>query len=497
GDGLDRRHVTGAREEHVGASDRLLGAGPVPDAEPGSRVRDGVLEGQEDRLGVLPGDDHLDAVRGLERVRCHGEQGVRVRRELDAHEVLLLRGDDVEEARVLVRESRCGPAATRATTAGSTGRHGRAPVDVGRRLEPLRVLPDHRVDDQSVAAGEHVALEHPLEQVLRQDLDDPATSAEVLVTARATGTPHPGGHVEHGVELVRHRLRATARGSRSSWRPRRRGPRTARAATVERGGGCAAVGVRRGAHAEVALRPDGREDPGRLAVGVEQLVRAVAPHPLLELLAVSGVLAHGRQRTWWARKVPSTRSPSTSCGPVQPFGVRSTIIGQRGRRSAAPAGCRLRPVRPGPRAAAWMSSMLASARGGHRRTARAPRTGRGPRVRSRRRSVVPEATEVRGGPRRDAREDGRVRDLPAVEVEDRQHGPVGHRVEEGVRLPGAGQGTGLGLAVTDDARHDEVRVVERRAVRVRERVAELAALVDGSGVSGAAWDGMPPGTRTA
>ncbi len=50
-----------------------------------------------------------------------------------------------------------------------------------------------------------------------------------------------------------------------------------------------------------------------------------------------------------------------------------------------------------------------------------------------------------------------------------------------MRLPGAGQGTGLGLAVTDDARHDEVRVVERRAVRVRERVAELAALVDGSG----------------
>ena len=35
--------------------------------------------------------------------------------------------------------------------------------------------------------------------------------------------------------------------------------------------------------------------------------------------------------TWWERNVPSAGSPSTTFGPVQPFGVRSTIIGQRGR----------------------------------------------------------------------------------------------------------------------------------------------------------------------
>ena len=34
--------------------------------------------------------------------------------------------------------------------------------------------------------------------------------------------------------------------------------------------------------------------------------------------------------------MPSTGLPSTSFGPVQPFGVRSTIIGQRGRL-ASPA----------------------------------------------------------------------------------------------------------------------------------------------------------------
>ena len=31
--------------------------------------------------------------------------------------------------------------------------------------------------------------------------------------------------------------------------------------------------------------------------------------------------------TWCARQVPSTGSPSTSSGPVQPFGVRITIAG--------------------------------------------------------------------------------------------------------------------------------------------------------------------------
>jgi hypothetical protein len=47
-----------------------------------------------------------------------------------------------------------------------------------------------------------------------------------------------------------------------------------------------------------------------------------------------------------------------------------------------------------------------------------------------------------------------------------------------VRLPTRGQRAGLGLAVTDDAGHDEIGVVERGAMGVREGVAELAALVD-------------------
>ena len=78
----------------------------------------------------------------------------------------------------------------------------------------------------------------------------------------------------------------------------------------------------------------------------------------------------------------------------------------------------------------------------------------------------------------DAGEHGRVRDLVAVEMEDRQDRPIPPRVEELVRVPARRQGARLGLAVADDARDDEVGVVEGGPERVHERVAELAAFVD-------------------
>ena len=41
--------------------------------------------------------------------------------------------------------------------------------------------------------------------------------------------------------------------------------------------------------------------------------------------------------TWCERQLPSTCLPSMVFGPVQPLGVRSTIIGQRGRSVAPPS----------------------------------------------------------------------------------------------------------------------------------------------------------------
>ena len=71
-----------------------------------------------------------------------------------------------------------------------------------------------------------------------------------------------------------------------------------------------------------------------------------------------------------------------------------------------------------------------------------------------------------------------VGDLVAVEVQYGQHRPVDRRVQELVGVPSRRQRAGLGLAVAYDAGHQQVRVVEGGSVGVRERVAQLSALVD-------------------
>ena len=81
----------------------------------------------------------------------------------------------------------------------------------------------------------------------------------------------------------------------------------------------------------------------------------------------------------------------------------------------------------------------------------------------------------------DPRQHRWIGDLVAVQVQDREHGTVADGVEELVGVPACRQRAGLRLAVADDAADDEVGVVEGGPVRVRERVAELAALVDRSG----------------
>ncbi len=82
---------------------------------------------------------------------------------------------------------------------------------------------------------------------------------------------------------------------------------------------------------------------------------------------------------------------------------------------------------------------------------------------------------------RDARQHGRVGDLVAVEVKDRQHGAVAHGIEKLVGVPTRGERPRLRLAVADHAGDDEVGVVEGRAVSVRNRITEFPALMDGAG----------------
>ena len=96
---------------------------------------------------------------------------------------------------------------------------------------------------------------------------------------------------------------------------------------------------------------------------------------------------------------------------------------------------------------------------------------------------------------RDAGEHGRVGDLVAVQMQDRQHRAVGAGVQELVAVPAGRERAGLGLAVADHAGDHQAGVVEGRAERVREGVAELAALVDRAGCLGGDVARDPAGER--
>ena len=81
----------------------------------------------------------------------------------------------------------------------------------------------------------------------------------------------------------------------------------------------------------------------------------------------------------------------------------------------------------------------------------------------------------------DAGKEGGVCDLVAVQVQDGQHRSVVCWGEELVELPGGGQRAGLGLAVAHHGGGDEAGVIRHGAEGVGQRVAQLAALVDGAG----------------
>ena len=89
---------------------------------------------------------------------------------------------------------------------------------------------------------------------------------------------------------------------------------------------------------------------------------------------------------------------------------------------------------------------------------------------------ISEAPEVRSElVRRETREHRRTGQLVAIQVQDRQDGAIGRRVEHVDGLPRCAQRSGFGLAVADQARDEELGIVQRDAEGVGEGIAELSA----------------------
>ncbi len=80
--------------------------------------------------------------------------------------------------------------------------------------------------------------------------------------------------------------------------------------------------------------------------------------------------------------------------------------------------------------------------------------------------------------RNDAASHGGIVDLVAVEMENGQHRPVADRIEKLVGMPACSKRPRLGFSIAHDAADQQIGIIKRRAVRMGNGVAQLAAFVD-------------------
>ena len=139
------------------------------------------------------------------------EQRVGVRRKVDADDVGLLVGDEVDEAGILVAEA-VVVLAPDVRGQEIVERGDRAPPrQAARNLQPFGMLVEHGIDDvdeglvageQAVPAGEQIAFEPALAEMLAQDLHHPAVLGQMDVVGLDAFHPDALGHLEHRIEAV-------------------------------------------------------------------------------------------------------------------------------------------------------------------------------------------------------------------------------------------------------------------------------------------------------
>ena len=480
-------------------------------------MHDRLVHREPVRVRLLAGDDHVDVLARTQAVIVGRQQRVGVRRKVYAHNFALLVHHVIDEARILVAEAVVVLAPhVRAQEVVERG-DGAAPLDLIRDLEPLGVLVHHRIDDvnkrlvtreKAVAASQQVALEPALHLVLGEHLHDAALLREIL-----------GGVVvfELAIPLLARDF-------------------IDRLETV-RGGFIGAE------HAEVmhVVLDDVAQPHAKNASGlgirstvmrhVDAVLAKVGEHEVVEDFAAvrDGVCTHAlesRRRSFddLVDERAVLVDELLDLVGLEPFAqVVQVLIGV--------ACARERHLVAAPRALGFLPVDLLRAGPALRRAEHDHRPHRAldvafggtlfnvgdhvERLVEHRREtlvrlfdrLVVEATfeEQRCVPiadherakliLADARKNGGVRDLVPVEVENRQHNAVVLRVDEFVRVPARRERASLGFAVAHDRKGDLIGIVEHRTVRVRERVAELTALVDGARSFGGDVRGDAAGER--
>ena len=254
--------------------------------------------------------------------------------------------------------------------------------------------------------------------------------------------------------------------------------------------------MRVGAHPTVAAAAARQPGPAtRAPAGVEQFLRPVASASSPRAApGASGLVRTSANGTWCERHVPSTGSPSTVFGPVQPFGVRKTIIGHRGRLRLY-----LSLAGPGAGWARSRSTTVSRVAAIRRCTSRVVAGYTSSRL-------VPVALEQGSQLSvRDPGQHGGVGDLVPVQVQDRQHGTIAGRVQELVSVPAVASGP-VSASPSPDQQTSRPGLSKAAPKACDQRVAEFAALMERAGglgcdmggdaaretrIAGTAWPSRP------
>ena len=136
---------------------------------------------------LLAGDDHVDVVAAAEAVVGDAQERVRVGRQIDPDHLRLLVDHVIDKSGVLVAEPVVVlPPDVRSEQVVERG-DGPPPRNAPRRLQPLRVLVEHRIDDvneclvageEPVPAGEQIAFQPALALMLAEHFHDAARRAQ-------------------------------------------------------------------------------------------------------------------------------------------------------------------------------------------------------------------------------------------------------------------------------------------------------------------------------
>ena len=375
------------------------------------------------------------------------------------------------------------------------------PRQFERDLQPFRMLAEHRIDDadkglvaveQAVSPGQQIALEPSLALMLAEHgVQDATLRREKLIVVDFAGVPLTIGDFKDVAEQVRKRFVRTedaevalvlveARHIAKEFAEHhrilradgaRRGDRDRMIAKVRHlqiAQKNAAVGVRVGAHPTRALRRQLGEFGSQRSVRIEEFFRVVALHPAFEELDMVGMRGVDEQGNLMRPKRAFDLQAIDDLRPGPTLGGS-----QDDHRPARPRGVFVL-------SRALLDCVDLADGFFDRRRHQPVHLFRLVALDEQRRPAAA-AEELLQFLVLDAREDCRVADLEAVEVQDRQNRAVRDRIEKFVGLPGGRQGARFGLAVADDAGDDETRIVERGAEGVAERISEFAALVNGAG----------------